>query len=167
MNFGIDIESPRYQITSQPAIKKSKSLSVGSELLSQLCKCKQCPLLIVDDITFNSQSLKLLIKQYYNVNIDIAIDGQEALQKFKSNLEAWSRTNCSSCHNSRYKLIFMDLQMPVMDGFQSSKEILEYQKTYPGPDCKIVALTAFANPSNIQKCQSAGMIDTLNKPAKL
>mmetsp|Transcript_339 Transcript_339/g.284 ORF Transcript_339/g.284 Transcript_339/m.284 type:complete len:111 (-) Transcript_339:2-334(-) len=72
------------------------------------------------------------------------------------------------CPLQPYSLIFMDINMPVMDGLESAKRILEFQqgkKTEEIPTCKIVFLTAFMNSDNIHKVNSLGIKDMLNKPA--
>ena len=60
----------------------------------------------------------------------------------------------------------MDLQMPVMDGFEASEKILEYQEQLNlAHKCKIVALTAYTNQETIQRCLNIGMEQVYNKPA--
>ena len=59
--------------------------------------------------------------------------------------------------------------MPVMDGFESTKKIQNYQnsvlKDTSKQKCEIVALTAFTNKDNLQRCKDLGMADILHKPA--
>mmetsp|Transcript_9267 Transcript_9267/g.15592 ORF Transcript_9267/g.15592 Transcript_9267/m.15592 type:complete len:115 (+) Transcript_9267:723-1067(+) len=114
----------------------------------------------------------MMINQKFGIQADLADDGQMALDKFKAknNLErlgeAGKQKKPSSkclgnpCPKSFYQLIFMDLQMPVMDGFNSSTKIMRYQneklaqaiKSKALPACNIVALTAYVNNDNIKKC---------------
>lgn len=60
-----------------------------------------------------------------------------------------------------FHVIFMDIQMPRMDGIQSTREIREL-----GCDLPIVALTAFTDESNREACANVGMQDFLGKPIK-
>jgi signal transduction histidine kinase/ligand-binding sensor domain-containing protein/ActR/RegA family two-component response regulator len=103
-------------------------------------------ILVVEDNRINQ---KVLSHQLINLGyaIEVAENGAEALAKVK---------------NRRYDLIFMDVQMPVMDGFQATQEIRslgEDSSTVP-----IVAVTANAFQSEREKCFSSGMDDYLTKP---
>jgi CheY-like chemotaxis protein len=79
--------------------------------------------------------------------IEVAENGAEALEKVK---------------NCRYDLIFMDVQMPVMDGFQATQEIRSLGED--SSSVPIVAVTANAFQSEREKCFSSGMDDYLTKP---
>lgn len=81
----------------------------------------------------------------------IAKDGQEALDKVRESMET----------GHRFNLVFMDVQMPNLDGIQSTKLIREIGFSAP-----IVALTAFAEESNIQDCYDSGMNFFLPKPIR-
>lgn len=81
----------------------------------------------------------------------IAKDGQEALDMVRESMET----------GHRFNLVFMDVQMPNLDGIQSTKLIREIGFSAP-----IVALTAFAEESNIQDCYNSGMDFFLPKPIR-
>lgn len=99
--------------------------------------------LIVDDEEFNLYLIKNIM-QKWGVSITEAHNGREAVE-------------CAI--KNPYDLIFMDIRMPVMDGYEATKLILQHC-----PSAKILALTATAKPSDIQKIQMAGMHDFLQKP---
>jgi CheY-like chemotaxis protein len=66
-----------------------------------------------------------------------------------------------------YDIIFMDLQMPVMDGVEAAKKIRAFEKLHP--ECaasRIIALTADAMAGDRQRCMDAGMNDYLSKPLR-
>ena len=81
----------------------------------------------------------------------IAKDGQEAFDKVRHSMES----------DERFDLVFMDVQMPNLDGIQSTKKIREMGFSAP-----IVALTAFAEKSNEEECLNSGMDFFLPKPIR-
>lgn len=86
--------------------------------------------------------------------IDIASDGQEAVDKYTAAPEA-------------YDLIFMDINMPKMDGFQASRLIRAFEKDNPSiQKIPILALTANVLDDFKLKCDQAGMDEFLTKPIK-
>ena len=80
------------------------------------------------------------------IKVDQAFQGQEAIDKVKT---------------STYDIIFMDMQMPLVDGITATKEIFKLNLIRPP---KIVAMTANAFPEDIELCLRAGMSDFLSKP---
>lgn len=76
-------------------------------------------------------------------------DGQQAVDAYKA----------GGCD-----LILMDLSMPVMGGLDATREIRAFEKDVARPACKIIALTANAQPSDAEACLDAGMDDFLSKP---
>ncbi|MDD5200818.1 MAG: response regulator [Terrimicrobiaceae bacterium] len=78
-------------------------------------------------------------------------------------------TGLLACEASRkvggFDLIFMDVQMPEMDGIEATRRIREMEKGSPGATY-IVALTAQTMPGDREKCRAAGMDDYLAKPLR-
>ncbi|HAP35230.1 MAG TPA: hypothetical protein DCQ28_04550 [Bacteroidetes bacterium] len=106
-------------------------------------------LLVVEDNEVNQEVvLKMLNKLGYSA--DIANNGVEALEKIAGNT---------------YALVLMDCQMPVMDGFEATKNI----RLLPAPisTITIIALTANAVKENVVECFEAGMNDYISKPLTL
>ncbi|KAL3229165.1 Osmosensing histidine protein kinase SLN1 [Nakaseomyces bracarensis] len=113
---------------------------------------KHFKILVAEDNHVNQEVIKRMLNLEGIDNIDLACDGQDAFDKVKSLVEK----------NDAYDLIFMDVQMPKVDGLLSTKMIRNDLK-YTG---SIVALTAFADDSNIKECLEAGMNGFLSKPIK-
>ncbi len=104
-------------------------------------------LLLVEDNTINQKIVVLSLKNYIK-NIDVANNGKEALDKFGT---------------SRYDIILMDVQMPVIDGFLATKKIREIEAT-TNSHTPIIAITANALHGDREKCLDAGMDDYISKP---
>src|SRR6185312_15652752 len=65
----------------------------------------------------------------------------------------------------RYDVIFMDVQMPEMDGLEATRRLRFYEK--PGQHVRIVAMTANALERDRRRCLEAGMDDFVTKPARM
>ena len=107
-------------------------------------------LMIVEDIAINRLILIELLKDTY-AEIEEAADGAEALQLF------------SSSPNGTYDLILMDVQMPNMDGYESTRKIRALDRS-DAATVHIIAMTANAYREDIEKSMEAGMNDHLAKP---
>ena len=90
--------------------------------------------------------------QKLNMTADIAGNGLEALHAMRL---------------KQYDLIFMDLQMPEMDGLQTTEAI--YEEFGPGRETRplIIAMTANAMKGDRERCLEAGMDDYISKPIQL
>ncbi|MEM6633185.1 MAG: response regulator [Bacteroidota bacterium] len=99
--------------------------------------------LVVDDMPFNLTIVRKIVGDW-NVRLDFAKNGLEAVEKIREN---------------DYDIVLMDLQMPVMDGEEATREVRQFNKTLP-----IVALTASSNMSTKQLLLKAGMNAYLTKP---
>ena len=81
---------------------------------------------------------------------------------------------CSSsqCRFPCYKLIIMDLNMPVMNGFDASQKILDLYRQYPKKlklgqqPVKIVALTSYTDKQTLDRCRAIGIDKVFHKPLK-
>ncbi|MBD3793202.1 MAG: response regulator [Campylobacterales bacterium] len=100
-------------------------------------------ILLADDNEINQEIMMGLLENS-QIRLDIAVNGQEAIDKFRKN---------------RYDLILMDIQMPVMDGHQAAKMIRQEDS-----EIIIIALTANAMQEDIQKSFESGMNDHISKP---
>lgn len=105
-------------------------------------------ILVVEDNNVNQKLMEALLSNI-NVSFDIAENGLLAL-------EALEKT--------RYDIVFMDCHMPELDGYETTKKILENFQDEDRP--KIIALTADSLQENVEKCFNIGMDDFLAKPIK-
>src|ERR1035438_7939246 len=108
-------------------------------------------ILVVDDNPTNLQVLNLQLKRM-GVVAHTATDGIEA---------------CAAARKNQYDLIFMDCQMPNMDGYAATRQIRQWEKEgviayHP----TIIAVTANALTGNRAECTASGMDDYLNKPVE-
>ncbi len=114
--------------------------------LTKSLQLQNASILLVEDNDINRLYAGSILKMW-GCPFDTAENGEVALEKHK---------------NSHFDLILMDIQMPVMDGFETTKAI----RQWPNEKGKvpIVALTANATRKDIDKCLALGMNDCLTKP---
>ncbi|KAF1734854.1 Two-component system protein B [Beauveria bassiana] len=143
------VAPPTTSVETQAAIQKAKAdkakTSGGESANSELC------VLVADDNATNIEVVRRMLKLEKVLDVCIAKDGREAYEVVKANME----------RNRKFDLIFMDVQMPNLDGIQSTKLIR--QMGYAAP---IVALTAFSEESNRKECIESGMDEFLAKPIR-
>jgi len=133
--FIFEIELPKGDINNI-AIKENRDLETITSLSGS-------QILLVEDNIINQEIIIGLLESS-GIKIDIANNGKEAVLLYESN---------------SYELILMDLQMPIMDGYEATKIIREKDKEIP-----IIALTANAMKEDSQRTKNAGMNEHLNKP---
>jgi CheY-like chemotaxis protein len=108
---------------------------------------KNANILLVEDNAINQKIIILSLKNHVK-NIDIANNGKDALDKFGT---------------TKYHLILMDIQMPVINGIAATKKIRELEST-SNTQTPIIAITANALSGDKETCLAAGMNDYISKP---
>jgi PAS domain S-box-containing protein len=105
--------------------------------------------LLAEDVEINREIVVTLLEPYF-ASIDCAENGEQAVEMFSKNPD-------------KYDLIFMDVQMPKMDGFEATRRIraLDAAKAKTIP---IIAMTANVFKDDVEKCLEAGMSDHVGKP---
>lgn len=103
--------------------------------------------LIVEDNIVNLKVICSFVESF-GCDLETARNGKEAISKCKENI---------------YDIILMDIQMPVLDGLEATKEIIEITKNY---EPKIIAVSANTFEKDIKNYLSLGMIDFIEKPIK-
>ncbi|MDF0750541.1 ATP-binding protein [Marinobacter sp. 71-i] len=108
--------------------------------------------LVVEDNVVNQRVATALLKRL-GFSTDSAANGEEALQLVQNN-------------HTGYDVILMDCQMPVMDGYETTRCIREWEQSNGQGGTPIIALTADALPGTESSCREAGMNDYLAKPVR-
>ena len=106
--------------------------------------------LLAEDVLVNQIIAENLLISL-GLTVDIANNGQEAI-------DANSKNN--------YDLILMDCRMPLMDGYEATKNIRQYETDNKNRPTPIIALTANASNEDRDLCKQAGMNEVITKPYK-
>lgn len=106
-------------------------------------------ILVVEDNVMNQMVLKMIFKKWQNLEVDFANHGEEALNYLSE---------------KNYNLILMDLQMPVMDGYETTIAIREGKSGVNESDIPIVAVTADVMETTKERVKEIGMNHYMTKP---
>ncbi|EAS07821.2 response regulator receiver domain protein (macronuclear) [Tetrahymena thermophila SB210] len=136
--------------TSTP--KSSPTTNYQLDMLNQLI-WKKTNLLIVDDTIFNIMALKTILKNVNNLVFDEAYNGQQAIEKV--------------LQKKNYDLIFMDINMPVLDGFEATQSITRLIEQKKIPYTTIIIVSAFNDESDRQRSFQSGAKAHIDKPVTL
>jgi PAS domain S-box-containing protein len=135
-----------------PAVpaRQESTLPLAESTAVSSCSMPPLSILLAEDMSDN----QLLIQAYLKrtpYRLDIAENGEIACAKFKG---------------GRYDLVLMDMQMPVMDGYDATRAIRQWEQEQGRPPTPIIALTAHALKGDEQKSLDAGCTAHLTKPIK-
>jgi PAS domain S-box-containing protein len=108
--------------------------------------------LLAEDIDINREIVQALLEPAM-LKIDCAVNGIEAVRMFEASPE-------------KYDIIFMDVQMPEMDGFEATR-LIRAMNTPKSLSIPIIAMTANVFREDVEKCLEAGMNDHVGKPLDL
>lgn len=125
---------------------KSKTEKIKPDLASSF-RGATISILIAEDNLIN-QKVAIRILERLGLTADIAQDGQHAIDMVQE---------------KKYDLIFMDMEMPVLDGLEATRKIKLIEKSLPKSP-RIIAMTANALPGDRERCLQAGMDDFVSKP---
>ncbi len=143
-HFTILTEDCDYLHEKSPTIPEQKPVEKKMDLAISKIPLK---ILLVDD---NEINIKLGKKVFEKLGYEVktAYDGMEAFE---------------ICQKNMFDIIFMDLRMPVLNGFEAT-ELINKTKTHTTDKPLIIALTANANNLDREKCLKLGMVDFITKP---
>lgn len=138
-----------------------KSLAEASETLAENVEAgpsihwpwqEKTKLLLVEDNEINQEVAKSIFEAFH-FEVDVANNGLEALDYLRKTLDA-----------EGYALVFMDCQMPEMDGYEATRSIRSGKAGCQNRDIPIIAMTANAMAGDRENCLDVGMDDYLTKP---
>jgi len=129
----------------------NEEITDTSAILSENQSISGAKIMVVDDNPMNLLVAKLQIEKLGH-HVVTATNGQEAINTWLS---------------EEPEMIFMDIQMPVMDGMEATQEIRRRMKKQGAKPLGIVALTADAEPSTKKAALASGLNDVLVKPASI
>jgi PAS domain S-box-containing protein len=127
-------------------VNASEVITDNASIAESTVERNEYRILLADDNEMNRKIVTTMLKQR-NLSCDIAFDGAEALKALA---------------HKDYDIVFMDCQMPVMDGYESTVRIREMEKDKK--HTRIIAMTANAMEGDRKKCLDAGMDDYIRKP---
>lgn len=143
--FSVELELP----TAEAAIALEPSRSAGLHSESEISKTKKS-ILLVDDSSENRALIQIFLRKTFH-EITTAEDGAEAVAHFEK---------------KKFDLILMDMQMPVMDGYEATRKIRQLEKARGYETIPIIALSAYSMPEEIERGRLAGCDDYLTKPLR-
>jgi CheY-like chemotaxis protein/HPt (histidine-containing phosphotransfer) domain-containing protein/anti-sigma regulatory factor (Ser/Thr protein kinase) len=132
--------SSGWNATAAPALNPSTESGIRAD----------ARILLVEDNVVNQQVATRMLAAF-GIKADIALNGLEALEYIK--------------HNP-FDLVFMDCQMPVMDGYQATEAVREWERVEGRTRVPIVAMTANAMQGDRERCLASGMDDYMAKPIR-
>lgn len=136
-------------------LKVQKSLSLNTNITTKtsidLTKKFSAKALVVDDNKVNQIVAKDMLKSF-GLSVVIADNGKNAIIQLKK---------------QEFDLVFMDCQMPIMDGYEATHHIRNSKQSVLNPNIPIIAMTANAMYGDEQKCYDSGMDDYIAKPFDL
>ena len=139
----------KLSVTSEVGVGSQFSFILACEVAHNLderavvTESKSLEILVVEDNKINQLVTQKLISTLGH-KCTIAVNGEEAIKEY---------------HNTHFDLILMDLNMPVMNGFEASEAITAQNKNIP-----IIALTALEISEVKERCHNVGIRDIINKP---
>lgn len=127
-----------------PFRKTNNDVKLEDHLETVVMETRELKVLVVEDMALNQLLMKTILNDF-GFESDIVDNGQLAIEKLKGHA---------------YDIILMDLQMPVMNGFEAT----EYIRNIMNLKTPIIALTADVTTVDVGKCQAVGMNDYIAKP---
>jgi two-component system, sensor histidine kinase len=138
------------KIETKTTEQKQEIISDTEKNIQPEIKVRKTSILLAEDNTFNQMLAKTVISKYMpDADLTIAANGKEVMKQLET--------------NKIFDVILMDVQMPEMDGYETTRTIRKAEdKTYQ--HIPIIACTAGVTPPEVEECYKSGMDDFLAKP---
>jgi signal transduction histidine kinase/CheY-like chemotaxis protein len=131
---------------------------ISTQISGQKSICKCAKILIVDDDCFNVLALQNILK-LRGSRSEAAYNGQAAIENV---LQRNASRCCARCEP--YQIIFMDCNMPIMDGFATTKLLRNNESLMNMEPAIIIGCTALSSEEKVRECLNYGMNDVIFKP---
>ena len=130
--------------------EKERSAKINKSQNESVCDFSGKTILLAEDVEINREIVITLLEPT-KLKIVCAENGTSAVSIFKESPD-------------KYDLIFMDIQMPEMDGYEATQKIRSLENIPKAADIPIIAMTANVFREDIEKCLKSGMNDHISKP---
>ncbi|MFV5689885.1 PAS domain S-box protein [Flavobacterium sp. ZT3R25] len=145
--FYFDLDLEITDKTSGNTVQINTLINKDEDIIVPTKNSKKIKIMIVEDNKINMLLLKTILKNLYpNATISEILNGKDAVDQFEI---------------LNPDIIFMDIQMPIMNGYEATKEIRNLKS---GQSIPIIAITAGTEKEEKDKCIEAGMNDYISKP---
>jgi CheY-like chemotaxis protein len=135
----------------KPSSEESRVMKTPRHHLERIAKQQLFRILVVEDNLVNQRVAVRMIERL-GYGCEVALNGLEALERIQEN---------------QYDLVFMDCQMPEMDGFTATTHIRTMEGGQIDQRLPIIAMTALVMEGDRERCLAVGMDDYITKPLKL
>ena len=118
--------------------------------------------LLVDDVPYNNDAVKIVLRNFKNIKVNEAYDGLQAVDKIKQNFDLHAKGDRSKL----FQYVITDWDMPIMDGMTETKHVREMAKKI-NHDIKIIILTALNAAEHMEKAKKLGADYIIGKPCTI
>ncbi|KAG2507289.1 hypothetical protein JM16_008194 [Phytophthora kernoviae] len=136
--------------TSKVNSASSVASSAATSGANKVVIPRQARILVAEDNEFNWEVVKCFLQEADHL-LQWEVNGRDAVKSYTEN-------------HTKFDLVFMDCEMPVMDGYTATKAIREFERENDLPRIPVLGLTAYAMSGDRQKCLGSGMDEFMVKP---